>query len=134
MPAPPVNYNLTYVCPEGQVFSHDWFATPFILMTCQVLYYKCQDIKSISNRKMENLMLLIGIHINVFYPQLQNVLTAQPQVSKQKLKYIRTIHFVCPIKSSQRKVNKKTFILKPIANNYSEFRDIEYSMKYKFNN
>ena len=83
---------------------------------------------------MENLMLLIGIHINVFYPQLQNVLIAQPQVSKQNIKYIRTIHFVCPIKSSQRKVNKKTFILMPIANNYSEFRDIEYSMKYKFNN
>ena len=52
MPAPPVNYNLTYVCPEGQVFSHDWFATPFILMTCQVLYYTCQDIRSIF--KQEN--------------------------------------------------------------------------------
>ena len=37
MPAPPVNYNLTYVCPEGQVFNHDWFAIPFILMTCQVI-------------------------------------------------------------------------------------------------
>ena len=36
MPAPPVNHNLTYVCPEGHVFNHDWFATPFVLMTCQV--------------------------------------------------------------------------------------------------
>ena len=26
---------MTFVCPEGQVFDHDWFATPFILMTCQ---------------------------------------------------------------------------------------------------
>ena len=34
--APEVGYNLTYVCPEGQVFDHDWFATPFVFMTCQV--------------------------------------------------------------------------------------------------
>ena len=32
----PVSYNLTYVCPSGQVFDHDWFATPVILLTCQV--------------------------------------------------------------------------------------------------
>ena len=32
----PVSYNLTYVCPDGQVFDHDWFATPGILLTCQV--------------------------------------------------------------------------------------------------
>merc|ERR1719483_1569478 len=31
----PVSYNLTYVCPDGQVFDHDWFATPGILLTCQ---------------------------------------------------------------------------------------------------
>ena len=35
-PAPPVGFNLTFICPEGQVFDHDWFATPFIMMTCQV--------------------------------------------------------------------------------------------------
>ena len=35
-PAPSVGFNLTYVCPEGQVFNHDWFATPFVMMTCQV--------------------------------------------------------------------------------------------------
>ena len=35
-PAPPVSFNLTFVCPEGQVFEQDWFATPFIMMTCQV--------------------------------------------------------------------------------------------------
>ena len=35
-PAPPVGFNLTFICPEGQVFEHDWFATPFIMMTCQV--------------------------------------------------------------------------------------------------
>ena len=48
-PAPPVGFNLTFVCPEGevlktfsellkirpQVFNHDWFATPFVLTTCQ---------------------------------------------------------------------------------------------------
>ena len=35
-PAPNVGFNLTYVCPQGMVFSHDWFATPFVMMTCQV--------------------------------------------------------------------------------------------------
>ena len=35
-PAPNVGFNLTYVCPEEQVFEHDWFATPFVMMTCQV--------------------------------------------------------------------------------------------------
>ena len=35
-PAPPVGFNLTYECPEGFVFSHDWFATAFVMMTCQV--------------------------------------------------------------------------------------------------
>ena len=23
-PAPPVAFNLTFVCPEGEVFDHDW--------------------------------------------------------------------------------------------------------------
>ena len=31
-------YNLTYVCPDGMVFDHDWFATPGILLTCQVCH------------------------------------------------------------------------------------------------
>ena len=35
-PAPRVGFNLTFLCPEDQVFDHDWFATPFIMMTCQV--------------------------------------------------------------------------------------------------
>ena len=35
-PAPPVGFNLTFICPEGQVFEQDWFATPFIMMTCKV--------------------------------------------------------------------------------------------------
>ena len=75
-PAPPVGFNLTFMCPEGQVcllmckeqntnpcaivqinllivvektqcktmdnsltlqvFDHDWFATPFVMLTCQV--------------------------------------------------------------------------------------------------
>ena len=35
--APPVNFNLTFVCPEGQVFSQDWFAVPFVFMTCKVI-------------------------------------------------------------------------------------------------
>ena len=33
--APPIGYNLTYVCPPGMVWDHDWFAVPFIMMTCQ---------------------------------------------------------------------------------------------------
>ena len=40
-PAPPVGFNLTFICPEGQVFDHDWFATPFIMMTCQVKIMSC---------------------------------------------------------------------------------------------
>ena len=35
-PAPRVGFNLTYICPEGQVFDRDWFATPFVMLTCQV--------------------------------------------------------------------------------------------------
>ena len=34
-PAPYVGFNLTFVCPEGEVFDHDWFATPFLITTCQ---------------------------------------------------------------------------------------------------
>ena len=33
-PAPPVGFNVTFVCPEGQVFDHDWFASAFVLITC----------------------------------------------------------------------------------------------------
>ena len=36
--APEVGFNLTYVCPENQVFDHDWFATPFVMMTWQVKF------------------------------------------------------------------------------------------------
>ena len=35
-PAPPVGFNLTYVCPYGQVFKRDWYDMPFVMMTCQV--------------------------------------------------------------------------------------------------
>ena len=35
-PAPPVGFNVTFQCPEGYVFNSDWFATPFLMMTCQV--------------------------------------------------------------------------------------------------
>ena len=34
-PAAPVGFNLTYICPDGWVFDHDWFATPFVMLTCQ---------------------------------------------------------------------------------------------------
>ena len=34
-PAANVGFNLTYVCPQGLVFRHDWFATPFVMITCQ---------------------------------------------------------------------------------------------------
>lgn len=40
-PAPPVGYNITFACPEGEVFDQDWFATPSIMMTCQVT--SCPD-------------------------------------------------------------------------------------------
>jgi hypothetical protein len=36
-PAPPVGFNLTFACPQGQVFASDWLAIPFIMMTCQVV-------------------------------------------------------------------------------------------------
>ena len=35
--APPVGFNLTFTCPAGQVFESDWLATPFVMMTCQVI-------------------------------------------------------------------------------------------------
>lgn len=38
IPMPPVGINVTYVCPQGMVFDYDWFATPFIMMTCQVTF------------------------------------------------------------------------------------------------
>jgi len=34
-PAPPVGFNLTFQCPQGKVFSHDWLAIPFVMMTCR---------------------------------------------------------------------------------------------------
>jgi hypothetical protein len=34
--APPVGFNLTFSCPDKQVFESDWFAMPFVMMTCQV--------------------------------------------------------------------------------------------------
>jgi hypothetical protein len=34
--APPVGFNLTFSCPDKQVFESDWFARPFVMMTCQV--------------------------------------------------------------------------------------------------
>ena len=37
-PASPVGFNLTFVCPQGQVFKSDWLAIPFVMMTCQVGY------------------------------------------------------------------------------------------------
>ena len=37
-PAPPVSFNLTFACPEGQIFDHDWFASPSVMTTCQVGY------------------------------------------------------------------------------------------------
>ena len=48
--APEVGYNLTYVCPEGQVFDHDWFATPFVTMMCQVKHLKVTKQDQKSNR------------------------------------------------------------------------------------
>ena len=38
-PAPPIGFNITFMCAEGKVFSHDWFSTPFVMMTCQVKHY-----------------------------------------------------------------------------------------------
>ena len=35
-PMPPVGFNLTFVCPVGQVFEADWLAAPFVMSTCQV--------------------------------------------------------------------------------------------------
>ena len=42
-PAPPVGFNLTFVCPQGQVFESDWLAMPFVMMTCQVLELKITE-------------------------------------------------------------------------------------------
>ena len=49
-PAPPVGFNLTFVCPEGQVFDHDWWENIanaqqiqgwVFLCFCQTNYCKC---------------------------------------------------------------------------------------------
>ena len=37
--APPVGFNLTFICPEDHVFAHDWFATPYVFMTCNVCIF-----------------------------------------------------------------------------------------------
>ena len=42
-PAPPVGFNLTFICPQGQVFESDWLAMPFVMMTCQVLELKITE-------------------------------------------------------------------------------------------
>ncbi len=39
-PSPPVGFNLTFVCPDKQVFESDWLAIPFVMMTCQVDFFK----------------------------------------------------------------------------------------------
>jgi hypothetical protein len=49
--APPVGFNLTFSCPDKQVFESDWFAMPFVMMTCQVRmwiifrYFKINVVK-----------------------------------------------------------------------------------------
>ena len=30
-----MGFNVTFVCPPNHVFDFDWFAIPFIMMTCQ---------------------------------------------------------------------------------------------------
>ena len=30
-----IGLNVTYSCPDGQVFDSDWFATPQVRLTCQ---------------------------------------------------------------------------------------------------
>ena len=30
-----IGLNVTYSCPDGQVFDSDWFATPRVRLTCQ---------------------------------------------------------------------------------------------------
>ena len=59
-PAPPVGFNLTFICPEGKVFEHDWFATPFVMMTCQVGLLMGRLTLTIAVRPLESLMSLTG--------------------------------------------------------------------------
>ena len=80
-PAPPVGFNLTFMCPEGQVwllllnckltkiqvFDHDWFATAFVMLTCQVCPDCCAKITSlIPHRILASLMILHGTTTVVF--------------------------------------------------------------------
>ena len=74
--APPIGYNLTYSCPEGMVFDHDWFATPFVMMTCKVTRHQHEQPASqfllyalylLANfRMMEFLTSLTGTRFLVF--------------------------------------------------------------------
>ena len=72
-PAPPVGFNLTYVCPDGMVFAHDWFATPFVMMTCLVILFNNATVCNwawviiCSFRKMEYSMHQSGTSMNVFF-------------------------------------------------------------------
>ena len=71
--APEVGFNLTYVCPEGQVFNHDWFATPFVMMTCQVTIQSMKDFEVTLSRKTESLMSLTGQNTSVLFVSIHSI-------------------------------------------------------------
>ena len=67
--APKIGFNLTYSCPDGMVFNHDWFATPFILMTCQVMVLFILELFIFSVNFLRILVFLTnqtGIPMSVF--------------------------------------------------------------------
>ena len=75
--APKIGFNLTYSCPGGMVFNHDWFATPFILMTCQVMFLFILEQFIFSVYFLRILVFLTnqtGIPMSVFcVSQIQNL-------------------------------------------------------------
>ena len=88
-PAPPVGFNLTFICTEGKVFNHDWFATPFIMMTCQVILSEKNTTKYFTiascSRMMDHLINQTGIPMNVSFVSF----------TKQRQKYVRSETNTC---------------------------------------
>ena len=59
------------ILPSSQVFDHDWFATPFVLMTCKVRSQPVRHVLACSTslhyRRMGPLMNRTGMTYNVYF-------------------------------------------------------------------
>ena len=76
-PAPPVGFNLTFECSDGEVFDHDWFAAPFILMTCQVTSVSSLSLSlsltGLSSSRTEPSTILTGLSTSVSFVRFHRI-------------------------------------------------------------